>query len=78
MTHATRALQSHELSGEGINLWITYFFDHTRTWGASPDEGSAQCIGHLRDSKNMKNDTHQTHTHSFQQGEYEIMIMAAK
>ena len=23
-THATRALQSHDLSGEGIKLWITY------------------------------------------------------
>ena len=30
MTHATRALQSHDLSGEGINLWITYilFWPH--------------------------------------------------
>ena len=26
MTHASRALQSHDLSGEGINLWITYIF----------------------------------------------------
>ena len=24
MTHAARALQSHDLSGEGIKLWITY------------------------------------------------------
>ena len=30
MTHATRALQSHDLSGEGIKLWITYilFWPH--------------------------------------------------
>ena len=65
VTHAARALQSHDLSGEGIKLWITsYFFDHTRTWRASPDEGSAQCRGHLRDSTNMKDDTHQAHIHS--------------
>ena len=31
----------------------TYFFDHTRTWTASPYEGSAQCQGHLRDSINI-------------------------
>ena len=24
VTHAARALQSHDLSGEGIKLWITY------------------------------------------------------
>ena len=30
MTHAARALQSHDLSGEGIKLWITYilFWPH--------------------------------------------------
>ena len=30
MTHAARALQSHELSGEGIKLWITdiHFWPH--------------------------------------------------
>ena len=56
----------------------TYFFDHTRTWGASPDEWSAQCRGHLRDSTNMKNDTHQAHTQSSQQGEYGMKITTAK
>ena len=40
----------------------TYFFDHTRTWMASPDEWSAQCRGHLRDSTNMKDNKHQAHT----------------
>ena len=43
----------------------------------SPDGGSTQCRGHLQDSINIKNDTHQAHTQSFQQGEYEMMIMAA-
>ena len=32
----TWTLQSHDLSGEGINSGsYTYFFDHTRTWRAS-------------------------------------------
>ena len=80
MTHAARALQSHDLSGEWIKLWITYiyFFDHTRTWRASPDEWSTQCWGHLRDSTNMKDNTHQAHTQSSQQGEYGMMITTAK
>ena len=39
VTHAAGALQSNDLSGEGIKLWITdILFDHTRTWRASPDE----------------------------------------
>ena len=80
VTHAARALQSYDPSvGEGIQLWVTYIlFDHTRTWRASPDEGSTQCRGHFRHSTNMKDDTHQAHIHSHQQGEYEIMIMAAR
>ena len=49
----------------------TYFFDHTRTWRASPDEWSALCRGHLRDSTNMKDNTNQAHTQSSQQGEYD-------
>ena len=40
----------------------TNFFDHTRTWRAFPDEGSAQCRGHLRDNTIMKENTHQAHT----------------
>ena len=56
----------------------TYFFDLTRTWRASPDEGWAQCWGHLRDSTNMKDNTHQAHTQSSQQGEYGMIITTAK
>ena len=42
MTHATRALQSHDLSGEETNPGShTYFSDHIRSWRASPDNGSA-------------------------------------
>ena len=33
VTHVTWALQSLDLSGEGINFGShTYYFDHTRTW----------------------------------------------
>ena len=56
----------------------TYFFDHTRTWRASPDEWSVQCRGHLRDSTNVKDSTHQAHTQSSQQSEYGMMITTAK
>ena len=48
----------------GPDMWShTYFFDHTRTWRASPDEWSSQCRGHLRDSTNMKDNTYQAHSH---------------
>ena len=46
MTHATRALQSHDLSGEVIKLWITYilFWPHKDVeglpgWVISPMPG---------------------------------------
>ena len=46
MTYATRALQSHYLSGEGIKLWITYilFWPHKNMeslpgWVISPMPG---------------------------------------
>ena len=80
VTHATRALQSHDLSGgRGLNYGShTYLFDHTRTWRTTPDEWSALCRGHLRDSTNMKDNTHQAHTQSSRQGEYEMIITTAK
>ena len=47
MTHAARALQSHDLSREGIKLWITYilFWPHKDMeglprWGTSPKPGA--------------------------------------
>ena len=58
VSHATRALQSHDLSGEGINSGLhTYCFDHKDMEGL-PDEGSAQCRGHLRDNTSMRDETH--------------------
>ena len=54
------------LSLTHIPLWPhTHFFDHIRKWRVSPDEGSAQWRGHLRDNTNKKDDTHQSRTHSF-------------
>ena len=51
---------------EGVNSGShSYFFDHTRTWRASPDEGSAQCRDHLRDNTIMKDDTHPSLTQPF-------------
>ena len=65
MTHSSRALQSHDLSREGINFDShKYFFDHTRTWRASPDEWSAQCHCHPRDNTNIKDDTQHSLTRS--------------
>ncbi|KAJ4430579.1 hypothetical protein ANN_19167 [Periplaneta americana] len=53
-TYAIRALQGRDLSGEELIYGShTYFFDHTRTWRASPDEGSAQCQGYLRYNTNI-------------------------
>ena len=40
----------------------TYFFDHTSTWRASPNEWSAQFRGHLRDNTNVKDDSHHSRT----------------
>ena len=63
VTHAARAVQNHDLSGRELNCGSqTYFVGHTRTWRASPDEWSARCLGHLRDSTNMKKNTPSTHS----------------
>ena len=74
MAHASRALQSHDMSGEGIIYGSHTFFWSHKGMEACPDEGTAQ----RQDSTNMKDDTHHSRTHSFQQGEYERMIMMAK
>ena len=47
VTHAARVLQSHDLSGEGIKQWITDIL----FWPHKDMEG-------LRDSTNMKDNTH--------------------
>ena len=75
MTHASRVLESHELSGEGINFDShIYFIDHTRTWRASPYECSAQCWSHLRDNTNIK-DVHIIYSNK---ADMRRMIMIAK
>ena len=50
----------------------TYFFDHIRTWRVSPDEYQPNA------DTNMKDNTHQAHTQSSQQGEYGMIITTAK
>ena len=69
MTHAARALQSHDLSGEGIKLlWITYilFWPHKDMkrlpgWVISPMPGPPP-----RQHKHQRQYTPSTHTQSFQ------------
>ena len=64
MTHASRALQTNDLSGEGIRCAShIYFFVHTRTWRASPDEGSVQCrgLGHLSETTETWKTMHTIH-----------------
>ena len=79
VTHTARALQSHDLSEEEIKLGITYilFWPHKDMEGL-PGWVISSMSGHLRNRTNMKDDTHQVHTHSFEQDEYEMMIMTAK
>ena len=48
------------------------------TWSTSPDDGSAQCRGHLRDNTNMQDYTLHSRIHSFNQGEYERMIVVQR
>ena len=57
--------RERELTMENIHNFLTTQ-EHGR---ASSDEGSAQCRGHLLDNTDMKDDTHHSHTHWFQQGE---------
>ena len=79
MTHATWAFRATICRGRELNYGShTYFLDHIRTWRASPDEWSAQFRGHLRDSTNMKDNTHQAYTQSSQQGEYGMVTTTAK
>ena len=76
MTHASRPLQNYDLSGEGTSYGShVHVFITTQGHG---DVRSAQCRGHLRDNTNMKDDTQHSRTHSFEQSEYERMIMTAK
>ena len=56
----------------------TYFFDHTMTWSASPDEGSAQCQGTSETAQSWKT-IHTRHTliHS-NKVNMKMMVMVAK
>ena len=79
VAHASGDWKSHDLSGEGIKCGShTYFFDQTRTWRASPDEGSVQfrATSEILRTLNTIN-TIQSLMHS-KQGEYDRMIIIAK
>ena len=77
MTHASRALQSHDLLGEGISCG-----SHTSaTFLTTQGHGRpAQCQSHLRDNTNIKDDTHtviHSHIHS-NKADMRRRIMMAK
>ena len=73
VTHAARALQSHDLSGEGIKLWIT------QGHGGPPRMNDQLNAGATSETaQNMKDNTHQAHTQSSQQGEYGMRTTTAK
>ena len=71
VTPAIRALQSHDLSGEGINSGSHHTFLTTQGHGGL----SGWVISTM---PNMKDYTRHSYTHSFWQGEYGRMIMTAK
>ena len=77
MTHAFRALQSYDLSGEGINFGsYTYFFDHIRTWRASPDEYQLNA-GAISETRTLKTiHTIHSHIHSNKADMIRVIIMA--
>ena len=50
----------------------------TQEHGGPPQMSDQPNAGHLRDSTNMKDNTHQAHTQSSQQGEYGMMITTAE
>ena len=76
MTHAARALWSHDLSGEEIKLWITHILFLTTQGHAGPPRMSDQLNAGAtsEDSTNMTHTTHPAHTHLYQQGEYGMIF----
>ena len=68
MTHASLAIQSHNLSGEEINSGshTVHTFFITQGHGGPPrmrDQLNAEVTSET--TPNMKDDTHHSHTHSF-------------
>ena len=72
MTHVSRALQSHDQSGEGINFGSHNTFLTTQGHGGTP-----RMSDQLRDNKNMKDDTHHSLIHS-NKADMKTMIVMAK
>ena len=78
MTHASRALQSHDLAGEGINFGShIYIFDHTGH-GGPPRMRDQLNAGATSRQHEYETRSHHARTHSFEQAEYERMIITVK
>ena len=64
MTHISRALQRHDLSGEGISYGsYTYFFKHTRTWKASRNDCDQLNAGTTSETTLTLKTIHIIHSH---------------
>ena len=76
MTHAARALHSHDLSAEEMQLWITYILFLTTEGHGGPPR--------MSDISPMPGPPHRQHKHErqdtpgSQQSEYGMMITTAK
>ena len=71
--------KSHDLSGEGIKLWITYIlFLTTKGPGMLPQMSDQLNAGATSANKNIKDDTHHSLTHSFYKAIMRRMIKMAK
>ena len=79
MIHATRPLQTHDLSGKGINFGShTYFLDHTRTWRASR-MGNQLNAGAISETTRTLKTIHTIHSHIHSnKAAMRRMIMMAK
>ena len=74
VTHAAQALQIHDLSGEGIELWIPYIL----VWPHKDMKGLPGWVIRPMPGPPPRQHKHQAHTQSSQQGEYGMMITTAK
>ena len=79
VTHASRALQIHDLSSEGINCGKhTYFYDHTRTW-RPPQMSNQFNAGATSETTRTLKTIHTIHSHIHSnKADMRRMIMVAK
>ena len=62
VTHATRALQSHDLSGEGIKLWIIHTFLTIQGHGGPPRRSDQPNAGATSETAQTWKTIHTKHT----------------